>query len=305
MFSFDLSLSNCFILKAKFVSHSFAQLVVDYISINKELPIKVFDCLDGDLGELQHMTSMSFLGSYSLFYLKNADELSDKKRSQLISFLSSYNGQHVLVLSVSLDFPFISQQTFELNDFLNLDQLRELVCLFERDSSVQMRKIAFYLALSRQFQFTPDIFARLWSYAGLVGARVEQFSVTILPYLVTQDYTLFELSTAFFARDVKKFMKVFELLNAEFQAPFWVSYFSEQIFRAFWYVYFKKNNKLVDAQKIAYRLPYSFVQKDWKTHDYKLLAELHEKLYQFDTDFKHGSYAETLSFILLQYVLQK
>jgi hypothetical protein len=304
MFSFS-AVSNCLVLKAKIVSPSFAHLVVEYISFSKGLPIKVYDCTDGDLGELQHMTSMSFLGSYSLFYIKNVESLSDKKRTQFISFLSAYAGQHVLLLFVSSDFPQFSEQTLELNEFFSLDQLKELVCLFENDTTAQMRKIGFYSALSRQFQFTPDMFAKLWCYAGLVGARVEQFSATILPYLVTEDYTLFELSTAFFARDAKKFMKMFDLLNKEFQAPFWVAYFSEQLFRAFWYIYFKKNNKLVDAQKIAYRLPYSFVQKDWKLHNCKALATLHDKLYRFDCDFKHGGFQENLSCILLEYLVQK
>lgn len=297
------SSGSLYILKIKESAGSFARLVVDKLAHIKELPLVIFDCADHDVSELEQATAMSFLGSYSLYYLLNFDLLADKKRAQFASFLKKYCGSHVLVVFVSAELKIDGALYEEISDTLSLPHVLKLVDRFEDDSTVSVRRRAFYSALQPHVVFTPEIFGRLWCYASLVGSRVDSFKTSLLPHLVVADFSLFEVAAAFFAKDIQKFMKLYGALAGEFQPPFWVTFFSEQLYRAYWYLYFKEQQKLIDAQKIGYRLPYSFLQKDWRLHKRADLHKLNKAIYLFDTQFKQGGTPLALDCILTSYLI--
>ena len=44
-----------------------------------------------------------------------------------------------------------------------------------------------------------------------------------------------------------------------------------------------------DAKQISFRLPFTFVQKDWRSYSIRELKNAHQFIYTLDYDFKHGS----------------
>ena len=67
-------------------------------------------------------------------------------------------------------------------------------------------------------------------------------------------------------------------------------------------VMFQKNN-IIDARKMSYRLPFSFIQKDWKNTSLNELSSLHSMIYDIEWRIKNGGSEE--HFDLLFYTFFK
>jgi hypothetical protein len=70
---------------------------------------------------------------------------------------------------------------------------------------------------------------------------------------------------------------------------FWIVFWSEQVFRAYHFIGYKKSKQLLHAKKIAYRLPYSFIQKDWMNLSLDSLQQIHHMMYELDFRYKNGA----------------
>ena len=78
---------------------------------------------------------------------------------------------------------------------------------------------------------------------------------------------------------------------------FWVAFWSEQCWRAYWVCYYQRNRQTTRARSMSYRLPTAFINSYWKKQSPKKLQNLLEKLSFFDTRVKKGS-SFTLSELL-------
>lgn len=295
---------SVYIIRSEHHAPSFMHLIVQALARISQVPlIRSINLASEEGANITQRLAMSFLGVTEFYYLTGAQELSDKKIEQLRALLASYQGPHIALLALTKEDNKEFGDGILLTQEPTLQETVQLLALLEQQEQVRARIELFFTALyKRGYKFSLDEIARLLPYAQLVGARVDEFAAAVLPKVIASDHTLFELATAFFARDTETFKTLYEALAQEFQTPFWLTYFSEQAFRAYWYIVYKHAGKLVEAQKIGYRLPFSFLQKDWRHHDKDALLKLHDRLYQCDSDFKLGASEQCIELLLLSYM---
>src|SRR5581483_4322949 len=113
---------------------------------------------------------------------------------------------------------------------------------------------------AQQPQITLDNAYMLMHYAAMVGVPDTTFLTEWLPHLIAQEQSLFTLSTHFFARDAKKFLQQWKDMQPLYGEPFWITFWSEQLWRAAHYCDLMAHKELVEAKKIGFRLPFSFMQ---------------------------------------------
>lgn len=141
----------------------------------------------------------------------------------------------------------------------------------------------------------------LLEYLQVMGGQSKEFFEHWLHQLVVPQSSLFRLSQYFFARQRTSFLKYWHAVKDEYPEQFWISYWSDQVWRAAFYCKYMQDRKLADAKKIGYRLPFSFLQKDYRTITFNELLEIHESLYTLDYNLKHGGSPAGLDVVLTSF----
>jgi hypothetical protein len=129
----------------------------------------------------------------------------------------------------------------------------------------------------------------LMHYARLLGANTDQFVHQWLDKILMPERSLFTLSTHFFAKKPKVFFELLGHIGGEYPEIFWVSYWSESLWRAHYYVALNQTKQFGEAKKMSNRLPFSFIQRDWKLHSPSALKKAHQQLYEIDFALKNGA----------------
>jgi hypothetical protein len=128
----------------------------------------------------------------------------------------------------------------------------------------------------------------LIEYARLLGRNSQIFFQQWLPHIVVPDVSLFSLSQALFDKNARQFFTQWQRVSALYSPPFWVSFWSEQLWRACCYIYLQKNGKKDEAKKMCYRLPFSFIETTWRHYTIDELRYAHQLLYDIDYHLKQG-----------------
>ena len=79
---------------------------------------------------------------------------------------------------------------------------------------------------------------------------------------------------------------------------FWVSFWSDQFFKAYCYIFQKQQGKIVSKYE-TYGLPFSFLRFDWKKHNLESLQQCHQRIYHVDTVLKTGGNTRSMFTALL------
>ena len=134
-----------------------------------------------------------------------------------------------------------------------------------------------------------DAASIIMNYASILSVQqVKQFITEWVDILIMPERSLFTLSTLFFSKDIVPFLILWKSFKQTYSVHFWISYWSDQLFRAYHYICAKRVQKIVYAKKFAYRLPFSFIQRDWKNYSPEQLSKAHQKLYDLDFNIKQG-----------------
>lgn len=252
-----------------------------------------------DLDQVQLRLSMSFLGQKCLYWLGDIGQLSPKNNKQLLAFLSGYQGEHTVVFYTVVPVVGNSITTILCPEKIDYKAYETLVHLWETSDHERCR--TFMRALfERTGPLTLEQAVKLTGYACVLGSTREQFVDTWADLIVTTEQSLFELSGLLFARD-PAFWDAWQRVQPAYEFPFWCAYFSELLFRASGYIAYKKAGKLVEAKKMSYRLPFSFIQRDWQKLNPALITAAHEQLTEVDFQLKNGAHLQTFDNVFITF----
>ena len=81
---------------------------------------------------------------------------------------------------------------------------------------------------------------------------------------------------------------LWDTFEAEYPMTFWCAYWSEQLWRAYHARYYLDRQQMQQAKSIAYRLPFSYMQKDWKKSTLIELRNAHQWIYELDLAYKNN-----------------
>lgn len=253
------------------------------------MAMEIIDLSDGDISSFESKFQTSFLGTQLFFWLKDSGELNERTRKWLLKFAASYQGPHTIAFFVPADAPITLAKehlTVMMPEVIDQKIFGQLLVFL--DKSKATASIISRMCKGRD-AIALDSACLLIYYAQVLGTNMEQFVTQWFDKIVAPERSLFTLSGYFFAKKAKLFFELWEHIGPQYAQVFWVSYWSENVWRAHHYVALSQAKQFEQAKKISNRLPFSFLQRDWKLHSTARLKTTHQQLYELDYALKNGT----------------
>ena len=240
------------------------------------------------LADIKAQLETSFLGSRMLYWVKNTHTLDAATRKSWLSYMKTYQGPHCVL--------------FFVLDAQNSDDERTLNVKLPEHVDAQLYALLyahFYPTASLDTAFVTKIFGHnqkitldqacmLMGYQTIVGRKSDTFFAQWLSKLVIPEKSLFTLSQYLFGQQSKLFLQQWRELKNDFPDEFWVAYWSEQVWQATLFVARAHTEGFDAAKKGAYRLPFSFINKDWRKYTQESLTAAHTALARLDYNLKNS-----------------
>ena len=260
---------------------------------------------DHDSSALNAQFQTSFLGRSSIYWL--ADSLVQTpraKQQEWLAYLQQYQGPNTIIFFVTGQPPKsipASCEVISMPDQLSRELITAVVKLYQQDSTFKIDQPFVRYIQSMAHQLTIDQVCLLLEYSTVSVGGATEFFKDWVPHLITPEQSLFTLSQNFFARKVPAFINQWMELKDHYGSPFWISFWSEQIWRAAFYIQYLKAGDRAEAKKISYKLPFSFIQRDWTQSTVAELQAAHQLLYDLDCKLKNGGDELFLDYFYLQF----
>lgn len=251
--------------------------------------VSILDLKEKELAVITQEISMSFLGDKKCYFLLNLDALAIKQKNEYITFLADLKSPHIIfvfthttiiknTVSCSISFEYTEQEAREFMRFFGKFNQPQLDCFLP-------------LLKTKRGKITLETLLRSLHYIQVVGSNSVEFFQDWAPRIFKSDDSFFNLMEYFFANDTKNFLHVWSMYKNKYSFSFWTTTFSQQLFKATLFVTAKQQNK-IPYKKIEFRLPFSFLNKDWKLHSIEKLTNAHHEIVMLDIKFKQGEIKE-------------
>lgn len=266
-----------------FFNHVHAQL-------RTQRSFQSLDVISTELVLLENIIHTPFLGQVVAYHLMHAATLDAKKLKKLQNIIASYHGPHRLLLwfPATIKVPDLSKGIIiTIPDKVD----KELLITISKSFGFErlLRYSAFFTSIITKVPaLSLESACMLLAYGMVLGADWQKGMDEFLDHLVETPSSLFALSGAFFSGDAKTFGALWHDFGDRYQMPFWITFWSEQLFRAACVVRYYKAQQIEAGKKIGYRLPFSFLNTDFKRHSYSKLMKAHNALYSHDFHLKNG-----------------
>lgn len=230
---------------------------------------------------------MSFLGQSSYYWLHELG-VDSKTRQQIYKYLANYQGPHHILIFINSEDALPETLSHKIDlDFKINKEINSLVKLFPSTNHFRIIKFIKNIQEHLNMPFTLDQLCLLMQYGSLVR-DLEEFDLKWIQQIIGAEQSLFELSKHFLFRDSKAFYKSWALVQTAYSEQFWIAFFSEQLFRAYWFIIYQKSGDFKLSKQIGFRLPFDFMKTGWRYIDPNLLKSTHHFLYQVDYQLKNG-----------------
>lgn len=233
---------------------------------------------------MQSQLATQFLGAKLLYWLGDIENYQQK--NAVINLLHNYQGPHVIWLFAQEQI--IDVPTISINDKIALSDAQKLyVALFGQLTENKKKLIENFF--HQEIYLNIEEVCFLMHYVMLMNiSEQKEFTQHWLGQLLAPDHSLFLLSTHFFARDKKNFFSLWRAMADHYPLTFWISFWSEQIFKATNFIALTRSKDFIQAKQASHRLPFSFIKKDWQKHKVENLIEMHQLLVDLDFKLKNG-----------------
>lgn len=259
--------------------------------------------LDQDLSELIMKLHTTFLGQTSTFWFGDLGLISSKKKkAEWLTFLQNYQGPHQIFGWLSQEDSFVptsSNLLVEIPESITSDMVHKLSFLYQDDKP----EVAAYFfgrlyRVHKEYQL--EQLCLLQSYAGIIGKNIDLFFDEWFDQFIISDVSLFYVAQLFFEKKADEFFTQWHQVRSYYSDQFWTSFFSDQIFKAYFYV--ACQGRIVPNQKqMTYGLPFSFLKHDWRLYQTEQLQRAHQHLYEVDIALKTGGSVHCLDLFFAKF----
>lgn len=261
--------------------------------------IEIINCTDVDTVSIKSLLSMMSFSGAVTYYLENFVGLPVKKQQEMLDYFRSYAGPHRIIF-------------FSDNESSSLPAMRIVlpVEMAPRDyfhirfliSETLQEKSTFASELiMRTDQLSLDKACFFAQYEFLLGKNTDDFFAQWMMHLIDPMHSMFTLSQHFFAKKNKAFFRQWAHMSELYLPPFWVTFWADQLWRAYVYVDMMQQKKVVEAKKAQYKLPFSFINRDWSAYTLDELRNAHHCLAKLDYQLKNGSSDIGLEYFYTQF----
>jgi len=268
--------------------------LIAFFKRNK-LIVETLDCIGMDIGSIKALLStMSFSGEV-VYWLEGFYALPEKKQQEMFQYFSTYEGPHRIVLFSDKVATINALATKEMvgnmhvvplpNDITAQDfsAVRFLVSDTLQDKSPFASQIAMY-----SDYLSLDNICLFAHYELVVGKNSDDFFSQWMARIVDPTSSFFVLSQHFLSKKSKPFFRQWATVSEHYLPTFWASFWADQVWRAYVYCDLMKQKKYADAKKAQYKLPFSFINRDWSLCSLTELRNAHQFLCSMDFRLKNG-----------------
>jgi len=253
-----------------------------------------------DFGAWSGMLMQSFLGSCQRYWcvMPASSAKPSKVVQQAITLLSSYEGPHTIFVQGSSDqaAALAERPRITVPESVAASQLSEFADFFNCGRSI---KVIEALGITGLKMLSLDDALSLVLHATFLPVKDQEASSAFLYKLVPYETSLSLLSELFFKKEWPAFLKAWQAIESGYGDVFWMSFWAEQLWRAYWVRVYLKRGQQAKARSMAYRLPSSFVQQGWKLFSGSALLQAAEYTVFFDSQFKRGAAAGASDLVTL------
>lgn len=278
----------------------FFEKVKDFIEQQTGESVKKIN-LDQDVSTIQVQLSTTFLGQKSWYWLSNIGLLtSKKKKNDYLQFIKQYQGPHRIIAFIpEADVDTLKDAVVvHVQDGYTKDKVRKISLLYQ-DQKPEVISYFFNKLYQIKKEYSLDQLCLFKEYALLLGRNMEQFFDLWIEKLVVSDVSLFHLSQLFFEKNATEFFAKWQQIRSFYSDQFWTAYFSEQLFKSYFYVQ-HQGRVPTDQKQLVFGLPFSFLKHDFKLYHSRELQYAHQKMYEIDLSLKRsGSSYQLDSFFAL------
>jgi len=246
--------------------------------------------------------STSFLGAVGLYWLGDISSRKPSQQKKILQFLEAYQGPHQVMAYIpeKLSLEPAHGCIIELAKEYDYNSVKAISGLYAEKN---MAGIIYFLRalFQRKKMYSLEELCLLLQYQSVLGKNKDLFLDQWFSKLTVDDHSLFHLSELFFAKRHDEFVRYWNELFDQYSEMFWVSYWSDQMFKAYCYIFQKQQGKVVSKYE-TYGLPFSFLRTDWKRHDLALLQQCHQKIYQIDMILKSGGNSRSMFTAVLSFL---
>ncbi len=271
---------------------NFFRLLFNYLSVEHRIKLRhlVLE-KSSDWTSHQNTLAMSFLGQSEHYWINSL--LLDAKTSRAVyGDLANYIGPHQIWLfvetNVALPKPFDLEVVLDLNSANFISSLTQLLPI-----AVNHYRIELFLKKVQKSVgvLSLDQLCLVAQYA-TVMRDVDEFNQQLVSKIIVSEQSLFDLSRHFLFRDAKSFYSSWIEIYDTYPVQFWLAFWSEQLFKALYFIKFQQKQEYQMAKQIGFRLPFDFMKTGWKYLSVERLQQVHSDLYKIDYEFKNGSTPE-------------
>lgn len=294
--------SKIFCFSSAQYPHLFFQQLFDWLRSNNMLSIELKKIHTPSLEyqEIIAMLSQSFLGMSIFYWLGDISLMTPKEREKLFVFLQHYQGDNIIAFFTTEAIDLGRAQHVFLTLETELSVVDELVPFFIENTSEQ--KILGIKKYCKSLQRASlDTLCSVLQQIVFTPAKDFPVLVKSLSSPAQASPELVKLTEYFFMHDEVQFFKQWAVLSTRYPDVFWVSFWSDLVWKAYYIIHFLEQKKFVEAKKMSYRLPHSFLQHGWKKCKKEILVNLYYFLYSIDFSIKQGSTFSSLDLFYLRY----
>jgi len=239
----------------------------------------------------------SFLGQKTFYWLGELKVgKTDKKGLDFCNFLLEYKGPNFITFYLNDEkLPTKFSSALKKVDYVQVEEgldklgFQSLVKFFDQKLVAKKLSLAKKI-ITNNSDLSLDGSCMLMQYLDLINIKAaDDFSDYLSAVLVDEQSSLHMLSQYFFAKQPASFFKIWSQVYSDYPEMFWISFWSEQIWRAFHVVKYLKKKDFVKARSMTFRLPFMFIKRDWKNFSLNRLANYFQFLYNIDYAVKNGS----------------
>lgn len=255
--------------------------------------VRTLDLIDSEgVESLRATCESSFLGTKGFYWFKDIGALDAKRRTNWFSYIRQYYGPNCLIFCASPTAGKMAKHALQIA-LPELSSTREMqICLTWLGIEDRRMQSLITTEIRKRLKKVPlDTISLLVRYVLLLEENDTRVLLQLFDQLLNTEKSLFALSGSLLAGNGQSFFRTWRLVVYDYPAIFWISYWSDFFWRAYYFVHFMQGGNNFTAKKFAVKLPFSFLQRDWRFANMPVLKQAIVSLYDIDRDLKNGSSA--------------
>jgi hypothetical protein len=277
-----------------FFSHIFSFLGKNDFVVHR------LDLMGSDASLLKAQLSMTGFGGAVAYWLNGFHLLAAKKQQEWNAYLQSYDGPHTILYFSNQEETTVTTQVKQ--SMLTIAVPGEvtphdgtMVHFLVAGRAHEKTNFATRIA-SHTSSLSLDSACLFAHYEILLGnsSSANAFFSDWITRIIEPNSSLFVLSQHFFGKKAQLFFKQWSHDAEKYAPSFWVTFWADQMWRAYIYCSLMKQKEYAHAKKAQYKLPFSFINRDWSSYTVTELQKAHHFLSGIDFHLKNGGSSATL-----------